>query len=46
VRRGGGDGSQIFGATALGGFGQFESDGSALCDPATRAPHVPDEKPG
>jgi outer membrane protein assembly factor BamB len=31
------DGSHVFGATALGDFGRFESNGSQLCDPST--PH-------
>lgn len=28
------NGSQVFGATALGDYGRFESEGSALCDPS------------
>jgi outer membrane protein assembly factor BamB len=31
------DGSHVFGATALGDFGRFESNGNHLCDPST--PH-------
>lgn len=29
------DGSHVFGATALGDYGRFESNGSQLCDPST-----------
>jgi outer membrane protein assembly factor BamB len=29
------DGSHVFGATALGDFGRFESNGNKLCDPST-----------
>jgi outer membrane protein assembly factor BamB len=29
------DGSQVFGATALGDYGRFETNGSQVCDPST-----------